>query len=63
MTFYCNKCEHEFEIKEEGYWNYRCPKCTEFCLPKGKLPPASIWKTSTGTVRRREFRQKHKRKG
>ena len=53
--FYCKKCDHEFE-EEECYLNYKCPKCQEFCLPKGTNPPVVIWNTTLYTAPRAKYK-------
>ena len=53
--FYCKSCDYVFSIKEEGYINYKCPKCGEFCQQKDKNLPCVVWKCNPGTAARKKY--------
>jgi len=64
--FICKDCKNEFSVLSDlcnGFYNWKCTKCGHIAALKDTQYGGVIWKTDTGTVRRREFRQKHKRKG
>ncbi len=64
MIFYCTNCKKEIKVsdkKAEGYLNWKCPDCQHIAIIKDTIGISVQWKCDTGTVRRREFRKKHKR--